>query len=58
VVGEVWPHPPTMTARKASPRRRPPFHTMANDKAKRSPVTSPSPRRHNSMEGGRQQQEA
>ena len=56
-VVEGWPHPARRTMR-AIPTQRAQLRTMANDKAKRSPVTSPSRRRHNSMEDGRQQQEA
>ena len=53
-VVEGWPHPARRTMRAIpTPRARP--RTMANDKAKRSPVTSPSRHRHNSMEDGRQQ---
>jgi hypothetical protein len=57
-VEEVWPHPASKTTRRATPRERGPFRTMANDKAKRSSVTSLSRSRHNSVEDGRQQQEA
>jgi hypothetical protein len=52
-VDEVCPHPARRTTRRASPKRHAPLRTIANDKAKSSPVTGRSRRGNNSVEGRR-----